>query len=54
MNPIYIPKYSSIYTFFNYTVKTHGLKAMWQGLSATIIRNIPANSLFFPGMQDLY
>jgi len=29
-------------------VSKHGPKALWQGWTATVIRNVPANALFFP------
>eukprot|EP01039_Chlorochromonas_danica_P009159 gene9157-10110_t len=29
-------------------VLNHGFRPLWQGLSATLIRNVPANALFFP------
>jgi|LauGreSBDMM110SN_4_FD.fasta_scaffold60559_1 solute carrier family 25 carnitine/acylcarnitine transporter 20/29 len=41
-------QYSSIYGCIKYTIKMHGFKALWQGWSGTAIRNIPANSVFFP------
>jgi Mitochondrial carrier protein len=31
-------------------VSQHGTLSLWQGLNATLIRNIPANAVFFPGM----
>ena len=43
-----IPRYSNMYNCVTYIAKTHGIRALWQGLNATIIRNIPANALFFP------
>lgn len=34
-----------------YTVRKHGIVALWQGLGATLIRNTPANAMFFPGLS---
>ena len=43
--------YSTVRGCIKYTIQNHGLKALWQGYFATVIRNIPANSLFFPGQN---
>lgn len=40
--------YNSILGCVKYTVHAHGFKALWQGWSGTAIRNVPANSVFFP------
>jgi hypothetical protein len=34
-------------------VSQHGTPSLWQGLNATLIRNIPANAVFFPGVIRL-
>ena len=48
LNPNQKPKYRNVMDCVRYTVTTHGIKAIWQGLTATMIRNIPANAVFFP------
>lgn len=45
---VHPPVYSSMMGCIRYTVKTHGFKSLFQGLSATFMRNVPANALFFP------
>lgn len=42
------PIYSTVLGCVKHTVGVHGVSALWQGLGATIIRNIPANAMFFP------
>lgn len=42
------PLYNGLYSCTKHMIKADGVKAMYQGLSGTIIRNIPANALFFP------
>jgi solute carrier family 25 carnitine/acylcarnitine transporter 20/29 len=32
-----------------HTINKYGFFSLWRGLTGTIIRNIPANSLYFPG-----
>jgi solute carrier family 25 carnitine/acylcarnitine transporter 20/29 len=34
-------------------VRANGFRALWQGLTATVIRNVPANALFFPVFELL-
>lgn len=48
MNPNYVPKYTNVTDCVKYVRSHHGTQALWRGLSGTIIRNIPANALFFP------
>eukprot|EP01038_Epipyxis_sp_PR26KG_P009501 gene9501-12799_t len=48
LNPSIKPKYSTVFECGKYIINTNGVKGLWQGLSATTIRNIPANALFFP------
>jgi solute carrier family 25 carnitine/acylcarnitine transporter 20/29 len=43
------PIYTTAAGCVRYTVNKHGMRALWQGLGATLIRNVPANALFFPG-----
>ena len=41
-------EYSSVTTCVSHLISRNGYRALWQGLTATIIRNTPANALFFP------
>ena len=43
------PAYSSVMECLLYILRRHGWRALWQGWSGTLLRNIPANALFFPG-----
>ena len=40
---------ASVATIIRRQVTNHGIFSLWQGFSATMIRNIPANAVFFPG-----
>ena len=51
LDPQYKAKYNTEYAFYKYIKSKYGIKALWQGLSPTIVRNIPANALFFPGIE---
>jgi solute carrier family 25 carnitine/acylcarnitine transporter 20/29 len=42
------PVYSTVRGCVSYVVRTHGVAALWQGWTSTLIRNVPANALFFP------
>ena len=42
------PKYSSVAECVRYLTKKNGIKSLWQGLAATMVRNVPANAVFFP------
>lgn len=42
------PPFTSLVSCIQYTVKTNGLRSLFQGLGATMVRNIPANALFIP------
>jgi len=47
----YIARYVEVpLTVVHFVFLRSGVKSLWQGLTATIIRNIPANALFFPGI----
>lgn len=46
--PTIAPPYNSLLSCVRHMMKAHGPTALFQGLSATIIRNVPANTLFFP------
>lgn len=48
LNPSHPPLYTGVLGCVRHTVHSYGLKGLWQGWSATAIRNIPANGLFFP------
>eukprot|EP00605_Chrysophyceae_sp_TOSAG23-4_P000854 GSChrysophyteH1.ASY1.ANO1.945.1 assembled CDS len=41
-------RYKTFRGCVSYITKKHGSRALWQGWQATMIRNIPANALFFP------
>jgi solute carrier family 25 (mitochondrial carnitine/acylcarnitine transporter), member 20/29 len=43
-------KYTGVVSCARYIARTHGVRALWQGWTATCIRNVPANACFFPGM----
>ena len=43
------PSYSSVSGCLQYIVGRHGWRALWQGWTGTLFRNVPANALFFPG-----
>jgi hypothetical protein len=45
----YKPPFSSTFGCFRYILTHHGVVGLWQGWTATAIRNTPANALFFPG-----
>jgi solute carrier family 25 (mitochondrial carnitine/acylcarnitine transporter), member 20/29 len=47
-------KYTGVVSCARYIARTHGARALWQGWTATCIRNIPANALFFPGKLNLF
>lgn len=40
--------YSSMTGCVKYTISNYGIRSLFQGLQGTLIRNIPANALFFP------
>jgi len=48
LQPTYKPLYNSVWGCVMHTIRRNGVIALWQGWSATMIRNIPANTLFFP------
>lgn len=48
LDPKYKAQYRNVYGCIQYISYKHGVKALWQGLSSTMVRNIPANALFFP------
>ena len=41
-------KYSTTLGAIQYISSVNGPRALWQGMSATVIRNVPSNALFFP------
>ena len=41
-------RYRTVSQCIRYIANRHGITALWQGLSSTIIRNVPANAVFFP------
>ena len=40
--------FNSFYSCVAHIVRTNGTAALYQGLSGTLVRNVPANALFFP------
>ena len=42
------PPYNSFASCVSHIIKSHGMRGLFQGFSATAIRNVPANALFFP------
>eukprot|EP01031_Cornospumella_fuschlensis_P030464 gene30464-36820_t len=48
-----VPRYRTVTECARYIVGNYGYSTLWRGLSATIIRNIPANALFFPVSEIL-
>jgi solute carrier family 25 carnitine/acylcarnitine transporter 20/29 len=42
------PAFTTVKGCVSHIAKTDGAFALWQGWRATIIRNVPANALFFP------
>jgi len=47
LNPVFKPNYYNCRECTSYLTKTYGIPGMFQGFGATLIRNIPANALFF-------
>jgi hypothetical protein len=54
INPGLIPKYVNVRECVRHTINKYGFFSLWRGLTGTIIRNIPANSLYFPGSTYYY
>eukprot|EP01041_Mallomonas_annulata_P002206 gene2207-4293_t len=48
LNPGYKPLYNTVGSCVQYVYSTYGLRGLWQGWSGTVIRNVPANGMFFP------
>ena len=48
LNPGQKPDFSTVRECVKYLVERNGVRALWQGLVPTVIRNIPANAVFFP------
>jgi solute carrier family 25 carnitine/acylcarnitine transporter 20/29 len=42
------PKFHTVRTCISFLLRQHGVTSLWQGLPSTIIRNVPANAMFFP------
>ena len=42
------PAYNSVFGCVRHIARTDGMLALWQGWRATAIRNVPANTCFFP------
>ena len=52
MNPRYKAEYTTVAGCIRHVVKTEGMMSLFQGLRATIFRNVPGNALFFPGKNQ--
>lgn len=48
LNPSFKPEFVTTKQCIIYTIMKYKLPSLWQGLQGTLIRNIPANALFFP------
>jgi solute carrier family 25 (mitochondrial carnitine/acylcarnitine transporter), member 20/29 len=48
LHPEIKSRYRNVTGCVQYIIRKHGTKALWQGLQATVIRNVPANAMFFP------
>lgn len=56
INPTYTAPFHNTTTCINFLLRKYGVAGLYQASSATMIRNIPANALFFPVneiMKDL-
>jgi hypothetical protein len=49
LNPKLVPHFTTMIGCFKHTVSTTGYKGLYQGLTGTAVRNVPANAVFFPG-----
>lgn len=48
LNPSEKPLYTGVKDCVNHIYSRYGIRGIYQGLPATVIRNVPANALFFP------
>ncbi|KAI8476308.1 MAG: mitochondrial carrier domain-containing protein [Monoraphidium minutum] len=51
--PGYVPPYTTVGACVRATLKENGLRGPFQGLGATILRNMPANAIFFGTFEVL-
>lgn len=48
-NASFVPKYNKVMECARYMIVNHGFMTLYRGFSGTLIRNIPANAVFFSG-----
>ena len=53
LNPSEQPLYSSVRECVSHVYRRHGWRGVYQGFPSTVIRNVPANALFFPVSEVL-
>eukprot|EP01033_Poteriospumella_lacustris_P000577 gene577-394_t len=47
-NPSFVPKYRTVFECARYMSNNYGFMTLYRGFSGTMIRNVPANAVFFP------
>lgn len=45
------PRFTSLQHVISHVTKEHGIRGWYQGLSATVIRNVPAQAVYFGGYE---
>jgi solute carrier family 25 carnitine/acylcarnitine transporter 20/29 len=50
-NASFTPKYRNVIECAKYMVRNHGVMSLYRGFSGTMIRNVPANAMFFPANE---
>mmetsp|Transcript_38142 Transcript_38142/g.38833 ORF Transcript_38142/g.38833 Transcript_38142/m.38833 type:complete len:191 (+) Transcript_38142:94-666(+) len=48
------PLFTTVRGFLEHRIYRHGLGSLWQGWTATVIRNVPANAMLYPGRLPEY
>jgi len=48
------PLFTTVCGFLKHRVYRHGVASLWQGWTATVIRNVPANAMLYPGRLPEY
>lgn len=51
--PSYKPAFTSVFQCVRETIRVNGIKGPFQGLGATILRNVPANSIYLGSFEYL-